>query len=120
MRSVLILDDQVLTAEALGVRVRERFGIEPVLLHRVADLTPDLIRSSQFDLAVVDLSYRDEVMHGLDALYALNRWSPNTALVIHTVGDSNVEAMLRDAWELLPVATAITKGPSATGIVDTL
>jgi DNA-binding NarL/FixJ family response regulator len=117
---VLILDDQVLTTEALGFRVRERLGVEPVLLHRVADLTPALITSSKFDLAVVDLSYRDEVMHGLDALYALHRWSPDTALVIHTVGDSNVEAMLRDAWELLPVATAITKGPSAAGIVDVL
>lgn len=120
MNGVLILDDQVLTAEALGLRVRERLGIEPLLLHRVADLTPELIATEAFRLAVVDLSYRDEVLHGLDALFALHRHSPGTTLVIHTVGDSNVEAMLRDAWELLPVSTAITKGPSAVGIVDTL
>lgn len=116
----LVLDDQALTAQALAGQISDHLGSDVLVLHRVADLNIELIIQHQFDLAVVDLSFRDETLHGLDALFALFRHSPTTKLVVHTVGDTHVERMLRDAWEVLPIATAVAKGPSAASVTEIL
>lgn len=114
--TILVLDDQALTADALASRIDLEMSDDVVVLYRVADLTMDFIKSHRFDVAVIDLSFRDETLNGIDALFAFYRHSPATSLVVHTVGDTHVERMLRDAWEVLPIAAAVAKGPSAASV----
>ena len=118
--TILVLDVQGLTAEALATRIQQELAVDVKVLHRVADLNREFILRSNFEAAVVDLSFRGETMHGLDALFAIHRHSPQTHLVVHTVGDHYLERMLRDAWEVLPLAAVVAKGPSASTITKVL
>jgi DNA-binding NarL/FixJ family response regulator len=118
--TILVLDDQALTADALASRIKLEIADEVEVLYRVADLTKEFIQSRRFDVAVIDLSFRDETLNGIDALFAFHRHSPSTRLVVHTVGDTHVERMLRDAWEVLPIAAAVAKGPSAASVTKVI
>jgi DNA-binding NarL/FixJ family response regulator len=63
----------------------------------------------RFDLAIVDLAFPAENDTGLSALYEIHRRSPQTRLGIFTQGDSWTEAILRDAWDLLPIKLVLSK-----------
>ncbi len=63
----------------------------------------------RYDLALVDLSFPQEDASGLDALAEIHSHLPDTTLAIMTQGDTWVSDLLRDAWELLPISTIISK-----------
>ncbi|MCW2750918.1 MAG: hypothetical protein JWR83_2028, partial [Aeromicrobium sp.] len=63
----------------------------------------------RFDVALVDLSFPEERRTGMDALLTIHSSSPSTVLAVITQGDSFVAQLLRDVWELLPIATVVSK-----------
>ncbi len=108
MTSILLVEDAAALAELFAEAVRERCGVEVDVCVSVADIELFLARRS-YDIALVDLSFPQEQASGLDALAEIHRTSPTTLLAIVTQGDSWVGSILRDAWDLLPIATVISK-----------
>lgn len=108
MTRILLIDDAAALAELFAGAVQEECGAEVDVCVAVSDVELFLERES-YDLALVDLSFPQESATGLDALAELNHESPNTVLVMMTQGDTWVSGILRDAWELLPIATVISK-----------
>jgi len=62
-----------------------------------------------YALAIVDLSFSQEQATGLDALAEIHAADPQTKRAIMTQGDGWVGDLLRDAWDLLPIASIISK-----------
>ena len=78
-------------------------------MHRTDEVADVLGSHEPFDLALVDLSFPNQDSSGIDALVTIHRRSPATVLAIITQGDEWVADTLRDAWELLPITTVISK-----------
>ena len=108
MTRILLVEDAAALAELFAHVVHERCGCDVDVCVAVSDVELFLERD-RYDLALVDLSFPQENASGLDALAQIHRTSPNTKLVIMTQGDAWVSSTLRDAWELLPIATVISK-----------
>jgi DNA-binding NarL/FixJ family response regulator len=108
MATILLVDDALSLAELFGGAVHDRLGHDVTVIGALDDVA-DALTASSFDLAIVDLSFPQEHRSGLDALVAVHRSAPATTLSIMTQGDDWVAASLRDAWELLPIATVISK-----------
>ena len=125
MARILLVDDaaalislfaQAITAE-LGHEVTTVSSIAEVreLSELTARVSSRRTRSPQpFDLAIVDLAFPAERDTGLSALYEIHHRSPGTTLGILTQGDGWTEAILRDAWDLLPIKVVMSKA-SALG-----
>ena len=109
MTQVLLVDDASALAELFAEAITSRLGYDvtvAVSLRDVEDIVAGLVH---LDLALIDLSFPQEPGSGIDALDTVHRLHPEACLVIITQGDDWVAEMLRDAWELLPVATVISK-----------
>lgn len=109
MTRMLLLDDSAAVNELFADTLRQRLGVHVTTLAAVGDLEATLADHDTFFVAVVDLSFPEEELTGLDALLILHERSPSTLLVVITQGDSWVAGLLRDAWELLPIATVVAK-----------
>lgn len=109
MTSLLLLDDSAIVNDLFAGVLRDRLSIEVVPLAAIADLDDELARHGAFDVAVVDLSFPEERRNGLDALLTIHERHPDTVLAVITQGDAFVGELLRDVWELLPVAGIISK-----------
>ncbi len=109
MTSVLLLDDSAMVNDLFAAVLRTQLNVEVVPLAAVAELTDELERHGMFDLALVDLSFPEERTNGLDAMLTIHLAHPSTTLAIITQGDAYVGDLLRDVWELLPVASVISK-----------
>jgi DNA-binding NarL/FixJ family response regulator len=109
MTRILMVDDAASLTELFGNAVTGRFGYDVEVVVSLADVPGVLARSEPFDVAIVDLSFSHEAGTGLDALAAVHQASPATRLAIMTQGDEWVAQILRDAWELLPIVTVISK-----------
>jgi DNA-binding NarL/FixJ family response regulator len=106
--SLLIVDDAVALAELFASAVRDQ------LHHQVRTVSsPEFVAEAldgqSFDLALVDLSFPHADGSGLDVLAEIHMASPATHLVVYTQGDEWVAQVLRDAWELLPLASVMSK-----------
>lgn len=108
MTRVLLIDDAAAVVELFSERLAERFGLDVDVCVAVSDVELRL-QDGPYDLALVDLSFPQEQASGLDALAEIHFASPQTILVIMTQGDAWVGEVLRDAWDLLPIATVISK-----------
>jgi CheY-like chemotaxis protein len=106
---VLVVDDAAGIADLFGEVLVERLGWDVVVMHHAGDVTDDVAVDGNFDLAIVDLSFPGEQRNGLDVLLTLHQQSPDTRLVVLTQGDDWVADLLRDAWEALPLACALSK-----------
>lgn len=110
---ILLVDDAASLAELFGAAVTQHLGVPVDVVVAVAEVPDALDRTAQaggrYDLAIVDLSFPQERCTGLDALAEIHRRSPATLLTLFTQGDDWVADSLRDAWELLPIATVISK-----------
>jgi DNA-binding NarL/FixJ family response regulator len=115
--TVLLLDDATTVNELLARELASRLGCEVTSRSSVEDLLESVPHLS-VDVALVDLSYANSPLTGLDALYHLHTASPHTRLAILTQGDEWVAQMLRDAWEAFPLATALSKSGSIATIID--
>ncbi|WP_116999894.1 response regulator transcription factor [Desertimonas flava] len=109
MASLLIVDDARALTELFAEAIRSSGGHDVRIASRIADVPGMVADHPGLDLALVDLSFPQERGSGLDALAAIHTMSPATALAIVTQGDEWVAQLLRDAWELLPIATVISK-----------
>ena len=104
-----MIDDNPTIVQFLADTITRRLGHEVTLIDDVAEVTPDLCATLLPHLALVDLSFRASTRSGLDVLLLLDEHSPDTRLVPFTQGDDAVADLLRDAWEALPLASAISK-----------
>ena len=108
MTAVLLVDGSAAVTELVANALVERTGWTVDRCATAADVER-LVGDREYDLAIVDLSFTDDVLTGLDALVLLARLAPATRLTIITQGDDWGGDALRDAWEMLPVATVISK-----------
>jgi DNA-binding NarL/FixJ family response regulator len=108
MSRILLVEDTASLAELFAEAIETRLGHSVKVCIAVEDVE-DALPEGPFDLAVVDLSFSHEHATGLDALAAIHHSSPETRLSIMTQGDGHVAGVLRDAWDLLPIATVISK-----------
>jgi DNA-binding NarL/FixJ family response regulator len=109
MRSLLVLDDSAVVNDLFAGLLRDRLDVDVVPLAAVAELEAELERHGRFDVALVDLSFPEERTNGLDAMLMIHAHHPDTVLAVITQGDAYVSELLRDVWELLPVASVISK-----------
>lgn len=109
MARILLVDDAASLTELFAKAVSDRSGHDMAVAVALDDVAGVLDRVGPFDLAIVDLSFPQERRSGLDALAMIHATAPETKLAIMTQGDEWVAQVLRDAWELLPLATIISK-----------
>jgi DNA-binding NarL/FixJ family response regulator len=122
---ILLVDDAASLIDLFGQVITRQLGHQVVVVNSVAEVSQlwdgarrkavAATRSSaqsvdhSFDLAIVDLAFPAENETGLSALYEIHRRSPGTQLGILTQGDSWTEAILRDAWDLMPIKLVLSK-----------
>ena len=109
MPHLLLVDDASALAELFADAIRARLGYEVSVVVALADVGDAMVALPHVDMALVDLSFPQERGSGLDALVEVHRHCPPMRLAIITQGDEWVARILRDAWELLPIATVISK-----------
>ena len=108
MSSILVIDDSPLATSLLADHIRER-GHDVVTLGAVEELTPEFLKAHPLDVAVVDLSFNESHLTGIDALMILHEYTAHTKLVLFTQGDKAVAELLRDAWEAFDLACVVSK-----------
>jgi DNA-binding NarL/FixJ family response regulator len=118
VRRILFVDDTQAATELLATELRSRLAAEVVTAHTIAGLGDVIAAHGPFDLALVDLLFPQERRTGIDALLAIHLASPSTALVVITQGDDLVADVLRDAYDLFPLATAISKSATLGAHLD--
>ena len=109
MKRLLLLDDAAAVNDLFASLLRAELQIDVVPMASVGELEHFVERGAQFDFALVDLSFPEERRTGMDALLAIHASSPSTVLAVITQGDSFVAQLLREVWELLPIATVVSK-----------
>jgi DNA-binding NarL/FixJ family response regulator len=106
---VLLVDDASALAELFAEAITTRLGYDVAVAVSLRDVEDTVTGLVDLDLALIDLSFPQEPGSGIDALDTVHRLRPDALLAIITQGDDWVAETLRDAWELLPVATVISK-----------
>jgi CheY-like chemotaxis protein len=120
MARLLIVDDSTLAIEQLPKVITDALGWS-VTTARCPDELPTLLDGgATFDVAMVDLSYVNSELNGLDALLTLHSRVPACRLVIYTQGDAPFAEMLRDAWDAFDLASALSKTTSLAIVLRTL
>jgi DNA-binding NarL/FixJ family response regulator len=107
--TVLLIDDTPNVTELFAVTIANEFDVDVVSESNADAVDLRLVKQISPDLAIVDLSFPRQPANGIDVLLTLHRASPSTALVVLTQGDDHVADLLRDAWELFPLAAAVSK-----------
>ncbi len=112
MTSILIVDDSEMLTELLGQRLTERgydvtITIDPtVAVDRIESMTDE--RTAP-DIALVDLSFPQHDLNGLDVLMAFHRQGASTDLVVYTQGDHAISETLALAWEAFTPTCCVSK-----------
>lgn len=109
MSRLLLVDDAAALAELFGLAIQHHLGHEVHTVVSLAEVRATIALIDHVDMALVDLSFPQEQGTGLEALVRIHAHSPTTRLAIVTQGDEWVSEVLRDAWELLPITTVISK-----------
>lgn len=109
MASILLVDDAAALAELFGRAITSELGHSVTVVVALNEVATALESVGPFDLALVDLSFPQEEGTGLEALVRVHRQQSQTKLAIITQGDEWVADILRDAWQLLPITTVISK-----------
>jgi DNA-binding NarL/FixJ family response regulator len=117
---ILLLDDSAAVNDLFANVLRQELAVEIVPMGSVGELEHALGLGHEYDIALVDLSFPEERRTGLEALLAIHLQLPATVLVVITQGDSYVAQLLRDVWELLPIATVISKAAPIAFQIDQL
>jgi DNA-binding NarL/FixJ family response regulator len=117
---ILLVDDATAVTELFGSVLERELGCEVVVAASPGGVGEHLRAGPPVAMAVVDLSFPHDRANGLDALVAIHAHDPATRLVILTQGDDWVADLLRDAWEALPLAGAVSKSTPTDGQVELL
>jgi CheY-like chemotaxis protein len=107
--TILLVDDAAALAELFGNAIEQQLGHTVHTVVSLAEVRATIALIDHIDLALVDLSFPQEDGTGLEALVRIHTHSATTRLAIITQGDEWVAEILRDAWELLPITTVISK-----------
>jgi DNA-binding NarL/FixJ family response regulator len=107
--SILIVDDAAALSDLFAQAIVANLDHFVATVSSLSDVDRAYDEEGPFDLALIDLSFPGQEGSGLDALVRIHKRSPSTTLAIVTQGDEWVADLLRDAWELLPIATVISK-----------
>lgn len=118
MTTVLLIDDSSHACELFADAIRRDLGFDVVTLRSPSELDAAFLAEHRIDLAIVDLSFPGEELTGADALLFLHCESPRTALMILTDGDAWASDLLRDTWEVLPIACAFSKSSPVRAQLD--
>ena len=117
---MLLLDDSAAVNDLFANVLRHELGVEIIPMGSVGELEHALESGERYDVAIVDLSFPEERRTGLEALLAIHLQYPSTLLAVISQGDSYVAQLLRDVWELLPIATVISKAAPIAFQIDQL
>lgn len=109
MSRILIVDDAAALTHLFAQAIVSSLDHYVATVAELNEVDRALEEDGPFDLALIDLSFPGQEGSGLDALVRIHRQSPSTTLAIVTQGDEWVADLLRDTWELLPIATVISK-----------
>ena len=118
MTTVLLVDDSAHACELFADAIRQRLEFDVVTLRSPGEVTADLVHDKQIDIAVVDLSFPGDALTGADVLLQLHLDTPSTRLIILTDGDAWAADLLRDSWEVLPIACALSKSSPVSVQLD--
>jgi DNA-binding NarL/FixJ family response regulator len=118
--TVLLVDDSAHVSELFAGAITQALGYSVHSLNSPSEVTDEFLAANPIDIAVVDLSFGSETETGVDVLLKLHRSSPKTRLVVLTQGDGWVGDLLRDAWEVLPLASAMSKSSSVHAQIATI
>ena len=118
MTTVLLVDDSAHACELFADTIRQRLDFDVVTLRSPGEVTADLVHDKQIDVAVVDLSFPGDALTGADVLLQLHLDTPSTRLIILTDGDAWAADLLRDSWEVLPIACALSKSSPVSVQLD--
>ncbi|MGH9213954.1 MAG: hypothetical protein ACRD2C_25265 [Acidimicrobiales bacterium] len=119
MTRLLHVDDAV-NGLSIVDAIRDSLGWEVVTVEKPDGLCEVLAAQPAFDLAMIDLAFSQSTCNGLDALLAVHQHTPTCRLVAYTGGDWPFAKLLRDAWEALPLATALAKTTPNAHVLDSL
>ena len=109
MTSVLLIDDSTHSSELFAAAMRDELGFDVRALRAPRELDDQFVASNTVDMAVVDLWFPGEQLTGADALLRLHFDQPRTKLVVLTDIDDWSIDLLRDTWQVLPLACALSK-----------
>lgn len=109
MVDVLLVDDRKATSQMYEEWLT-RLGHDVEVVNEPDLVTAESLAARPPALAVIDLSYGNSELSGLDILLLLYRRVPGCRLAILTNGDAAVGDVLRIAWEALPIDVAVSKG----------
>ena len=117
--NILVIDDSPLATMLLADHIRAR-GHDVVTLGAVEELTTEFLAAHPIDVAVVDLSFNESHLTGIDALMILHQQTPKTKLVLFTQGDKAVAGLLRDAWEAFDLACVVSKTAPVSNQIEAI
>lgn len=109
MSRIVIVDDATTLAGLLADAIARHGPHDVQVVADPVEVTADLVSAGTFDLALVDLSFPNRDLNGLDVLLVFHEHAPDTRLAVITQGDDWVADLLRVAWEALPLAGAFSK-----------
>jgi CheY-like chemotaxis protein len=109
MPRILLVDDSAHTAELFADAIRAALGVEVVAVRSPGEVTAEFLAANPMDVVVSDLSFAGDWMNGADVLLAAHRASPAPRLAALTDGDGWSGQLLRDVWEVLPLAGIVCK-----------
>jgi DNA-binding NarL/FixJ family response regulator len=108
MTRLLLVDDAAALSDLFAEAITAKQGHQVTTVNTLKDVPPAL-EAGSYSLALVDLSFPGQMGSGIDALAQIHHANPDTTLAIITQGDEWVAQLLRDAWDLLPIASVISK-----------
>ncbi|HEX8804605.1 MAG TPA: response regulator [Acidimicrobiales bacterium] len=120
MTRLLIVDDSELALDLLADAISRDLGWDVTTVPRPDELADHLGPDKPVDVGVVDLSFPNSSLNGLDALLALHEQAPDCKLVVYTQGDLAMGGLLRDAWDAFELATALSKSTPIRAVLRAL
>jgi DNA-binding NarL/FixJ family response regulator len=105
--TVLLVDSSAHTVELFADVIRARLGFQVLTIAQPTTAVAELLDGQRPDVAIVDVAFGDPPMTGLDVMMAVLRTWPDAALVALVQGDGHQAELVREAWELLPLATVM-------------
>ena len=106
---IALVDDAAGVSELVARWLEHELGVVVDVFGDAATFIATPPPLGEWQLALVDLSFPQSEVDGLDILLHLQRNSPGTLRVLFTQGDDFVSEQLRDAWEAVPLATVLSK-----------
>lgn len=117
---VVLVDDATSVVELLAQRIENDLGCHVDSFRSVEEFLAAEPPEGGWHLAIVDLSFQQSKLNGVDALLHLYRTQPQAMRVVFTQGDDWVADLLRDAWEAIPLATVLSKSMPMADFTRTL